>query len=121
MLNNKSSFAKNSEELNEQLKRIEINVKKLNLDECFYKIVALNAKLAFEGKIVDQNELLDISNLTALENILADILKNSSETEVINTLNLYIESFLKNLLHLLDKNNPDKEIADIKHELEKML
>ena len=113
VLNNKSSFAKNSEELNEQLKRIEINVKKLNLDECFYKIVALNAKLAFEGKIVDQNELLDISNLTALENILADILKNSSETEVINTLNLYIESFLKNLLHLLDENNPDKEIADI--------
>lgn len=113
VLNNKSSFAKDSDELNEQLKRIEINIRKLNLSECFYRIVALNAKLAFEGKIVDQNELLDISNLTILENILADILKNSGETEVINTLNLYIENFLKDLLHLLDENNPDKEIADI--------
>jgi len=115
VINNKSGNEFNSKETIQEINKVNINLSKIGDREGIKNIedkvslIKIDALTALEGKIEKEQELIDESNIISLEKTINNLLTNSGNTEVINALNLYINTFIDSILHTIDMkiDNPE--------------
>ena len=108
VLNNKKGSEPNSIETIQEIDKVNINLSKIgdkegikNIEERV-SLVMVDASTALEGKIEEEQELIDESNILHLEATIDRLLNDAGNNEVINTLNLYINEFIDNVLSRID-------------------
>jgi len=119
VLNNKINLPLDSKELRREIDKINKNLSTIGDREGIKKIedkvslVVVDAKTALEGKIENEQELIDESNILQLEDYITDILKESGSKEVINSLNIYIENFINRVIDKLDRKIDNPELKKV--------
>ncbi len=129
IINNKRGSNPDSREFIQEVDKVNINLSKIGDREGIKDIenkvslVMVDALIALEGKVEDEQELIDESNILQLEISINRLLSNAGNKEVINTLNIYINDFIDNVLSIIDGkiDNPElKKIEELLTFLEKL-
>ena len=129
VLNNKAKHSPTSQELINEINRVNENLSKicdefgivnaeLNVD-----IITVDALDALDGKVENDIELIEYSNILNLENKINIMLGKSGATEVSNALNKYIASYIEDTIVSMDNQIDDfhsKQIEDLITFLEKL-
>jgi len=113
-MNNKSGIDMNSLEgqneiykVNQHLSTVcdELGIKEA---EKKVKIAFVDAKTALEGKLENEQELINESKIEEFEEMMEKLLGDSGKQEVVNALNLYISNYIQETLTAIDEkiNNP---------------
>jgi len=128
VLNNKKGTDPSSTEAMEEMNKININLSKIgdrngikNIEEKV-SLCMVNVKTALKGKVENKKILLNRSNIKQLESMLNKLLLESGNNEVMNTLNLYIQDFINNVIDNIDSKieNPElKKVEELLTYLEK--
>jgi len=129
VLNNKKGTEPNSKELIAQIDKVNINLSKIgdkngikNI-ESLVTLCVVDAKTALEGKVENEEELIDESNIIQLEREIKNLLESAGNKEVINALNLYIQNFVEKIIVQIDTKiqNPElKKVEELLTYLEKL-
>ena len=108
VLNNKKNIDQNSKETIQEIDKVNINLSKIgdregikNIEEKV-SLCMVDVKTALEGKIEQEQELIDESNIVQLEKNIDKLLTESGNKEVINALNLYIKIFINDVISKID-------------------
>ncbi len=116
VLNNKKGNEPNSKETVQEIDKVNINLSKIgdkegikNIEEKV-SLVMVDALTALEGKIEQEQELIEESNIIQLETTINRLLNDSGNNEVVNTLNLYINDFIDNVIFKIDKKIENPEL-----------
>ena len=116
ILNNKKGNEPNSKETIQEINKVNINLSKIGNKEGIKNIeekvslVMVDALTALEGKIEQEQELIEESNILQLETTINRLLSNAGNDEVVNTLNLYINNFIDNVISQIDKKIENPEL-----------
>jgi GTP-binding protein EngB required for normal cell division len=113
-VNNKSGIDMDSTEAQKEIDKInqhlittcdQMGIKRA---EKSVEIAFVNALDALDGKVENEQELIDDSKIELFEERINSLLGKSSKTEVENTLNLYISDYIYTTLTLIDSkiDNP---------------
>jgi len=73
----------------------------------------VDVKTALEGKIEQEQELIDESNIVQLEKNIDKLLTEAGNKEVINALNLYIKSFINDVISKIDMKIDNPELQKV--------
>lgn len=116
VLNNKKNIDLESNEAIKDIKKVNINLTKIgkksgikNIEDKV-SLVMIDVLTALEGKVENEKELIEESNIIELESDIVNILNKTGHTEVINTLNIYIRKFVENTISLIDENTDNSEL-----------
>jgi len=116
VLNNKKGNEPDSKETIQEIDKVNINLSKIgdkedikNIEEKV-SLVMVDALTALEGKIENEQELIEESNILQLETTINRLLNDAGNDEVINTLNLYINEFIDNIISQIDKKIKNPEL-----------
>jgi len=120
VLNNKKNINPISREAIDEINKVNVNLAKIG-DKAGIKsieekvsLVMVDALTALEGKIENEKELIEDSNIIRLENSIINLLSGAGNVEVINALNIYIRGFVENIMPLIDAkiDNPELQKAE---------
>lgn len=129
VLNNKAKHSPNSQELINEINKVNENLSKICDEfgivnaELSVDIITVDALDALDGKVENEMELIENSNILNLENKINIILGSSGAVEVSNALNKYITSFIEDTIVSMDNQIDDfhtKQIEDLITFLEKL-
>ncbi len=116
VLNNKNGNSINSKETIEEINKININLSKIgdrdgvkNIEDRV-SLVVVDALTALEGKVEKEQELIEESNILQLEATIDKLLKETGNSEVIQTLNIYINNFIDKILLKIDEKLKNPEL-----------
>ena len=117
VLNNKRGTDPASSEARDEINKVNINLSKVGdqkgIDKIEEKIsiCMVDAKTAFEGRIENELELIQESNILNLEKEINTLLGKASTKEVVNALNQYINNFSLSILSKIDSKikNPEQK------------
>jgi GTP-binding protein EngB required for normal cell division len=130
ILNNKKGIELYSEEAIKEINKLDQNLLEIgkkenieNISEKIYATIIIDALLALDGKLEQDEELIKESNILLLEKYIENILKESDLGIVIENLNLYIKNFINEIILEINKqitNNKIKETEEFITNLEKL-
>jgi small GTP-binding protein len=109
VLNDKDGAGKDSSDIDNQINKVNENLNKIaqehNIDDIssVVNIVYVDAKIALEGKIKNQNIIIIESNINEVEDQILSMLKNAKSTEIENALKIFIENFINETLEIIDE------------------
>ena len=116
VLNNKSGIDMNSIEAIAEIDKVNFHLSNI-CDEKGIKnaeeqvsVVFVDAQTALEGKIEEEEELIQESNIEFLENKIDELLGKSGNTEVTNALNIYISKYINQTIEIIDSKIDNPEI-----------
>jgi len=116
VLNNKKGNEPDSKETIQEIDKVNINLSKIgdkegikNIEEKV-SLVMVDAFTALEGKVENEQELIEESNILQLETTINRLLNEAGNHEVVNTLNLYINEFIDNVISQIDKKIENPEL-----------
>ena len=116
VLNNKKGNEPNSIETIQEIDKVNINLLKIgdregikNIEEKV-SLIMVDTLTALEGKIENEQELIKESNILQLESTINKLLNDTGNKEVVNTLNLYINEFIDNVISQIDKKIENPEL-----------
>ncbi|MBU1668376.1 50S ribosome-binding GTPase [bacterium] len=119
VLNNKKNSDPNSKESIQEIDKVNINLSKIgdragikNIEEKV-SLCMVDVKTALEGKIEQEQELIDESNIVQLEKNIDKLLTEAGNKEVINALNLYIKSFINDVISKIDMKIDNPELQKV--------
>jgi len=108
VLNNKKNSDPNSKETIQEIDKVNINLSKIgdrasikNIEEKV-SLVMVDALTALEGKIEQEPELIEESNILQLEKSIDKLLSDAGSSDVMNALNIYIKNFIDNVISQMD-------------------
>ena len=115
VVNNKKGNDIDSKETIQEINKININLSKIGDQEGIKNIeekvslVIVDALTALEGKVENEQELIEESNIFQLEMSINKLLDNVGSNEVVHTLNIYINQYIDNIISKIDKqiDNPE--------------
>jgi len=115
VLNNKINSDPNAKETIAAFDKVNINLSKIGDREGIEHIeeklslLMVDARTALEGKVEQEKELIDESNITRLEEKLKELLEDTDSSEVIRALNQYILEFISAMIDKMDTqiDNPE--------------
>lgn len=115
VLNNKAGTEKGSIEELEQFDKVNLNLNKIGdangieSIETKVNISMVNAKTALKAKLKNKKLLLANSNISQLENEIDRLLEKSGNSEIVNTLNIFISDYINDTLSVIDSkiDNPE--------------
>jgi hypothetical protein len=128
-MNNKSGIDMNSQDAQNEIAKVNQHLSMIcdemgiNKAEEKVKIAFVDAKTALEGKLEDEQELIDESKIEVFEKIMNTLLGEAGKDEVSNALNIYIESYINDTLSIIDSkiDNPEmKKTQELITYLEKI-
>lgn len=108
VLNNKKNSDPESKETIQEIDKVNINLSKIGdrvgIENIENKIslVMVDALTALEGKIEQEQELIDESNILQLEKSINKLLSAAGSSDVMNALNIYIKDFINNVISQID-------------------
>jgi len=119
VLNNKKNHDSDSKEVIQEMDKVNINLSKIgdkegikNIEEKV-SLVMVDALTALGGKIEEEQELIEESNILQLEATINKLLNEAGNNEVINALNLYINEFIDNVLSQIDIKIDNPELQKV--------
>jgi len=119
VLNNKAKHSKNSQELQAEINRVNEHLSKICDEqgikeaEKLVEIIFVDARDGLEGKLEQDDELIEESNILVLEKKIDDMLGSYGSKEVTNTLNLYINKFINQAISNIDNKIDDYHLKSI--------
>ena len=116
-INNKSGVDMNSidaiNEINKVNQHLSTICDEMGIPEAEKHVTTayVDAKTALEGKVEQEQELIDESGIVAFEHNMNALLGSAGKDEVINALNLYISDFINETLEIIDQkiDNPQMQ------------
>ncbi|MEA3522415.1 MAG: GTPase [Campylobacterota bacterium] len=129
VLNNKSGIDMNSHEANAEIDKVNFHLstacdkKGIVKVEEIVSVVFVDAFTALEGKLENEDELIEESNINQLEIKIDELLGKSGNAEVSNALNLYITKYINQTIDIIDSeiDNPEmKRTQELITYLEKL-
>lgn len=119
VLNNKKNRDPSSKESIQEIDKVNINLSKIgdragikNIEEKV-SLCMVDVLTALEGKIEQEQELIDESNIIQLEKSINKLLNDSGNKDVINGLNLYIQDFINNVMSKIDMKIDNPELQKV--------
>jgi len=119
VLNNKKNSDPESKDSIQEIDKVNINLSKIgdrvgikNIEEKV-SLCMVDVLTALEGKIEEEQELIDESNITQLEKNIDKLLSNAGNNDVINALNLYIKDFIDNIISKIDMKIDNPELQKV--------
>jgi small GTP-binding protein len=119
VLNNKRNIDHDSKETIQEIKKVNINLSKIgdksgirNIEDKV-SLIMVDALTALEGKVENEQELIEESNILHLENNIVRLLSEAGDTEVINSLNIYIKEFVANIISQIDAKIDNPELQKV--------
>jgi hypothetical protein len=119
VLNNKRNIDHDSKETIQEMKKVNINLSKIgdksgirNIEDKV-SLIMVDALTALEGKVENEQELIEESNIIHLENNIVRLLSEAGDTEVINSLNIYIKEFVANIISQIDAKIDNPELQKV--------
>lgn len=119
VLNNKKNSDPDSKESIQEIDKVNINLSKIgdragikNIEEKV-SLCMVDVLTALEGKIEQEQELIDESNIIQLEKNIDKLLSNTGNNDVINALNLYIKDFIDNIISKIDMKIDNPELQKV--------
>ena len=128
-MNNKSGIDMNSIEAQNEIVQVNQHLKTI-CDEMGIKeaekevsVVFVDAKTALEGKLDNEQELIDESKIEEFEKTMDTLLGKAGKSEVTNALNLYITDYINTTITVIDSkiDNPEmKKTQELISYIEKL-
>ena len=119
VLNNKKNSDPDSKESIQEIDKVNINLSKIgdragikNIEEKV-SLCMVDVLTALEGKIEQEQELIDESNIIQLEKSIDKLLRDAGKNDVINALNLYIKDFIDNVISKIDIKIDNPELQKV--------
>jgi len=119
VLNNKKNSDPNSTESIQEIDKVNINLSKIgdkdgikNIEERV-SLCMVDVLTALEGKLEKEQELIDESNIIQLEKSINKLLNDAENSDVINTLNLYIQDFINSVISQIDMKIDNPELQKV--------
>ncbi|MDQ6961953.1 MAG: GTPase [Mariprofundaceae bacterium] len=119
VLNNKKNSDPDSKETIHEIDKINLNLSKIgdragikNIEEKV-SLVMVDARTALEGKVEDEQELIDESRILQLEESIAQLLNEAGNTVVLNTLNAYMRDFIEKVISQIDMKIANPELQRV--------
>lgn len=129
VLNNKSGTDMNSVEASAEIDKVNQHLSTvcdkhgIAQSEEKVSIAFVDALTALDGKIDNEQELIDESKILELERLMDELLGSASATEVSNALNIYITDYILQTISIIDSkiDNPEmKKTQELITYLEKL-
>lgn len=124
ILNNKMGFDMNSQDIARQKQKIYANMAKTGISNEQLeqiKVICVNAKTALKAKLEQKNILLEASKIKELESYIYGCMKNIGKDEIINALNLQINSRIAKLMSAVQNAEENDEIRETQKLLEDII
>lgn len=105
-INNKTGIDMNSNEAISEIEKVNLHLSticdQMGIDRAEEKvsIAFVDAKTALEGKLENEQELIDESKIEEFEKMMKYLLGKAGKDEVRNALNLYIIEYILSLIHI---------------------
>ncbi len=119
VLNNKKNSDPDSKESIQEIDKVNINLSKIgdragikNIEEKV-SLCMVDVLTALEGKIEQEQELIDESNIIQLEKSISKLLNDAGNNDVVNALNLYIKDFIDNVISKIDMKIDNPELQKV--------
>jgi len=119
VLNNKKNSDPNSKESIQEIDKVNINLSKIgdkagikNIEEKV-SLCMVDVLIGLEGKLENEQELIDESNIIQLEKSINKLLNDAGNSDVINTLNLYIQDFINSVISQIDMKIDNPELQKV--------
>ncbi|MFK5976565.1 MAG: 50S ribosome-binding GTPase [Sulfurovum sp.] len=119
VLNNKKNSDSDSKESIQEIDKVNLNLSKIgdragikNIEEKV-SLCMVDVLTALEGKIEEEQELIDESNILQLERSITKLLSDAGNNDVINALNLYIKDFIENSISQIDIKIDNPELQKV--------
>jgi len=119
VLNNKKNSDPDSKESIQEIDKVNINLSKIgdragikNIEEKV-SLCMVDVLTALEGKIEQEQELIDESNIIQLEKSIDKLLSDAGNNDVINVLNLYIKDFTDKVISQIDMKIDNPELQKV--------
>jgi len=119
VLNNKKNSDPNSTETVQEIDKVNINLSKIgdkagikNIEEKV-SLCMVDVLIGLEGKLENEQELIDESNIIQLEKSINKLLNDAGNSDVINTLNLYIQDFINSVISQIDMKIDNPELQKV--------
>jgi GTP-binding protein EngB required for normal cell division len=114
-MNNKSGIDMSSEDATNEITKVNQHLSticdELGIERAEEKvdIIYVDAKTALIGKLENEKELIDESNINQFEEKIDTLLGESGKNEVSNALNLYVSEYIHNTISIIDSkiDNPE--------------
>lgn len=107
-------------ELGEVKRKVAANCRAVGLGDSDYVIVEVNAKRAKNGRLKNQELLIERSNIRALENIIFSELKRMPTFDVLRRTVFEIEQHLDKIINILEQNEKDTSLQAVNGFLERL-
>ena len=119
VLNNKKNSDPDSKESIQEIDKVNINLSKIgdragikNIEDKV-SLCMVDVLTALEGKIEQEQELINESNIIQLEKSINNLLSEAGNYDVINALNLYIKDFIDNVISQIDIKIDNPELQKV--------
>lgn len=119
VLNNKKNSNPNLKETIQEIDKVNTNLSKIgdregieNIEEKI-TLCMVDVRTALEGKIENEQELIDESNILQLEKNIEKIMNDTGSKEIINALNIYIKTFAEDVISQIDMKIENPELQKV--------
>lgn len=115
-INNKTGIDMNSNEAISEIEKVNLHLSticdQMGIDRAEEKvsIAFVDAKTALEGKLENEQELIDESKIEEFEKMMKYLLGKAGKDEVRNALNLYIIEYINDTVAIIDNQIDNPEI-----------